>query len=44
MPDVLAQFLENQRATVTQVSTYVLPDGLLTVTVEFEPYEDDDEA
>ncbi len=42
MPDPLAQFLENQRASVTQTTTYVLPDGLLTVTVEFEPYDNED--
>ena len=41
-PDVLAQFLENQRSIHTTSSSYVTPAGIITVTVEFEPYGDDD--
>jgi hypothetical protein len=38
--DGLAQFLENQRSTVTHCTSYIIPDvGIITVTTEFEPFD-----
>lgn len=43
MPDPLAQFLaENVEATQSTSTSIVTPLGIVTITVEFEPYEADE--
>ena len=41
--DALAQFMANQRSISTTSTSIVTPTGIVTVTVEFEPFEDDDD-
>ena len=45
MADPLAQFLENASATMTHVTSYIIPDvGIVTITTEFEPFEDEEDG
>lgn len=39
-PDALAQFMANQRSICTSSTSFVTPEGIVTVTVEFEPFDD----
>lgn len=43
-PDPLAQFLENKRAFLTLVHSDIIDGlGIITTTIEFEPFEEDDD-
>lgn len=44
MADPLAHFLENERSEYTYATSYIIPGvGIVTITTEFEPFDQEDD-